>query len=77
MRFKYLDRVTVTSGFYEGVVGKLTSCDEHYGMDSSEKGYVQSASEGSQDSVRYCVELPNKTTIMLNEDLLELVNNKD
>jgi len=67
MRFKYLDRVTVTSGFYEGVVGKLTSCDEHYGMDS----------EGSQDSVRYCVELPNKTSIMLNEDLLELVNNED
>jgi len=44
---------------------------------SSEKGYVQSASEGSQDSVRYCVELPNKTSIMLNEDLLELVNNED
>lgn len=67
MKFKYLDEVMIMDGFYRGHTGTLTSCDEHYGMEA----------DGSEDSVEYCVQLSKDKSVMVREEMLELVEEDD
>lgn len=65
-KFKYLDQVIITDGFYEGQQGKLVDCYSDYLM----------AQDGSGEAThRYSVELSKNKTVSIDENMLDFVDN--